>query len=234
MQKWDDREVADWLMYARKYAKLVQYYSLDNQPDGDWKLFIEKDISTLVAIVARHDVERVQREWNEAMHELDCAQTPEKIKEAVGMLLACLYEMADTLATWQRNAVPELSLRKTLDRLCASVIDTGFGRLLNFLKEAEALDVPLVGKDKKPLDLRRAANSWPKINANGVKLFPLGEPEVKKREIAELKEKLRALFKAFMEVTHVLVKQAPTFLEETFTSFPRHEPHMALFLAFLN
>ena len=31
----DERDIADLLLYAQKYARLVQYYSLENNPSGD-------------------------------------------------------------------------------------------------------------------------------------------------------------------------------------------------------
>ncbi len=109
----------------------------------------------------------------------------------------------------------------------------GFDRLLAYLERMEALGIPLTEADDEPLDLQKSRMAWPLLGVNGVVPLADGIPSEEK-EVALLLEKLKRLFEPFLEVMIAVVGQAPAFLEETFDAYPQHQPHMALFLAFLN
>ncbi len=114
------RDLADLLLYARRYAAMLQYYNLNNVTDGDWVAFIEKDISTLVAIVANHDVDAELEAFNAHMEAVACATDVAGVTEALHDLFVFMHGIADTLAEWHRASLPELSLHQTLSRLFSS------------------------------------------------------------------------------------------------------------------
>ena len=231
--KVDERGIEDWLVYAREYAGLLRYYNLDNKVDGDWRAFIEKDVSTLVAMIATSDTSILRRRFEELAQQVECAGDVDESSETFGALLGHMCIVADRLASWINDSLPGLSLHNTLLRLIDGVIGDGFGRLLQYLERAIELGMP-VSKDGEPVNIERLRLTWPKLDMfNGPAPFPKGIPE-DPRDINRELNRLRRLFEKFYEVTLAIVKQAPGFLEETFEKYPSHEPHMALFLAFLN
>ena len=232
--KVDEREIQDWILYARKYAELLQYYNKQNVADGNWVLFIEKDISTLVAMVSRTDTAIYKSRFEAAVQKAEAAESQAESAVAFAEILAILYEMAEKISDWYANAIPELSLHKSLSRLIAARLDDAFALLLKWLMKAEELVIPLVKNGLPPVSLNRRRNSWPNAKIPvAIEAFPKGIPDRKKETDRELFH-LDRLFKRFFEVMHAIVAQAPAFLEETFTSYPEHQPHIALFLAFLN
>ncbi|MDX2246140.1 MAG: baseplate J/gp47 family protein [Bacteroidia bacterium] len=231
----DEREIQDWLLYARKYARLVRFYNQQNQPDGDWVTFIENDISTLVSMVAETSVDPYKKKFEQFVSDAEKAiGQPENSAAAFAGMLVTLFEMADKLFLWYQKSIPTLSLHKKLDRLIHSKLDYSFAATLLWLKEAKSIGLPLKEAGLPDINTDRLTRAWP----NGdfpleEKPFLWGIPETK-RQIYRETVKLENLFRGFYEAMISLVKQAPEFLEETFTSYPEHEPHIALFLAFLN
>ncbi|MEZ4827089.1 MAG: baseplate J/gp47 family protein [Bacteroidia bacterium] len=230
----DEKEISDWLLYARRYAGMIRYYNLQNQPEGDWQAFIEKDISTLVAMVSatKPDVFRQRFELARTAAE-SAVGNPETCATAFADMLTVLFDTAETLSNWYRNAVPQLSLHQQLDRLIQGHIPLGFAETIHWLRQGMELGLPLAGSGKPEIRPDRLVRIWP----NGglppeEKPFLWGIPETK-RQIYRETTKLEGLFRGFLEVMNAITLKAPQFLEETFQAYPQHQPHMALFLAFL-
>ena len=233
----DEREIHDWLLYARKYAELLRYYNVHNVPDGNWVLFIEKDISTLVAMVSDTDVSefRIRFEaWVAQAETVIESRDATVSAEAFAGMLVVLYEMADKLSYWFANAIEGLGLHTQLKTLIASRLEDSFAQLIRWLEGALECEIPLAGAGLEDLDLARLQRTWPGGDLP-VSLVPFykGIPD-REKEINRELIYLERLFKRFYEVMAHIVKQAPQFLEETFTDYPQHQPHIALFLAFLN
>ena len=232
--KVDEREIQDWISYAQKYAKLIQYYNKQNVADGDWALFIEKDISTLIAMVSQTDIAAYKSRFDIYKQNAEEAESTPESETAFAKILVLLYEMAEQISGWYANAVPELSLHKTLSRLIESRLEGSFAALLSWLLKAKQLKIPLLENGLPPISLNRRRNSWPNVEIPvAVEAFSKGIPN-RKKEIDQEIFYLDCLFKRFFEVTQAVVTQAPAYLEESFTNYPQHQPHIALFLTFLN
>lgn len=62
---------------------------------------------------------------------------------------------------------------------------------------------------------------------------PANRPEELEAHLRPAIDQLTTVFAQLNKLLAALGKEAPTYLEETLTDWPDHEPHMALFLAFL-
>lgn len=49
----DERKIADWLTFARRFSKTLKFYNADNRATGDWSHFLEEDwdLNELVAFI---------------------------------------------------------------------------------------------------------------------------------------------------------------------------------------
>lgn len=250
--KVDERDIDEWLLYANKYAALLRFYDVQNIPDGDWAPFIQKDVSTLVAMVANADqqIESFKRQFDFYMLSAAQIETEADSNRVFSNVLVVLYNMASQLFVWQDTAIPELTLRKTLDRLIASLIDSGFTELIGYLARAKELGMPIeevarirnaqqlgqtvADTDLVFIDIATLRARWPEGEFPPQAIpFPNGIPAPGKNVRREVR-RLTTLFRRFYEVMKVTVRRAPEFMEESLTEFPGHEPHMALFLTFLN
>jgi len=73
----DGRSLEQLLAFAADYGRLIQYYDLENMPDGDWSIFFAHDPSIALAIQAGLDLDAIERELDFLMAELRAARTLE-------------------------------------------------------------------------------------------------------------------------------------------------------------
>lgn len=231
----DEKEIKDWLLYANEYASLVRYYNQQNQADGDWVNFFGKDISIVVAMVANETPSKNREAFEEVVEKAENAVgNPDASADAFAEMLVAIYELAATLADWKRKSVPGLKLQTRLNRMIAARLDVAYAQLLVWIEKAMELDLPLKENGLPEISIERLRRTWPYANVRvDEKPFPWDIPETERQINREL-VKLEKLHGQFYEVYASIVKQAPDFLEETFTDYPEHQPHIALFLAFLS
>lgn len=53
----DERDLADLILFGRRYARHIRYYNAANNADGDWSAFFENDVSASLAALAKLPVE---------------------------------------------------------------------------------------------------------------------------------------------------------------------------------
>ncbi|MDX2285988.1 MAG: baseplate J/gp47 family protein [Bacteroidia bacterium] len=226
----DERGTADLLLYAEEYARLLQFHDLDGRTDGDWSGLFGRDASVLAALLLKREqaaaYEAQFRPWAE---QLENQTGTADIRVPLRQILELMLRMAVRLTDWRAQAAEGLSLSADLDRLLRTVTGDGFYRLLAYLREASAQGVFAPGE--LPLDQYEAA--WPlAVPAQG--FAPLRAGLVLDADAAFRESRaLRQVFNAFHGVYVQLLARAEAYLEETLTAYPAHEPHMALFLAFV-
>ncbi len=69
----EERTIADWLNFAEKYAKELNYYNADNQVQGDWSGFLSSNISKEEMVAYLQDPASLanqpsKQEWMERPH----------------------------------------------------------------------------------------------------------------------------------------------------------------------
>ncbi len=52
--KVDEREAADIILFAKRYAAKLKYYKEDNTVDGDWQVLMSSDVSIPLATANTH------------------------------------------------------------------------------------------------------------------------------------------------------------------------------------
>ncbi len=214
----DERELADLLLYARDYARLLRYYSNENNPEGDWLAFIENDVSTLVAIISR--------------------TAPEPDKEgfqaisSFADMFAPILNMAVLADQWYLKTTAGLRLHSALKRTIPSLLNDPLRNALSYAWRGLELGLTIPSASIDPSRLRADLWSLDNIQPNQL-LFPSGDP-ANAGDLQLARERVIFEFGRIYDGLASIIEQAPGFLQETLESFPRHQPHMALFLAFLN
>jgi hypothetical protein len=51
--KIDQRDAADLILFAKRYAAYLNYYKESDAPDGDWQTLMSMDVSVTLAGVAK-------------------------------------------------------------------------------------------------------------------------------------------------------------------------------------
>ncbi|MBC7849564.1 MAG: hypothetical protein H7Y31_07505, partial [Chitinophagaceae bacterium] len=55
----DERDNADLLLFAKRYAGFLNYYNAGNTLDGDWEVLMKMDISVTLATLAKIDINAI-------------------------------------------------------------------------------------------------------------------------------------------------------------------------------
>ena len=241
----DERDVADWLVYATRYARLVRYFTPRNAPAGSWEAFLETDVSTIVALIATIDTDDVREAFDDARAEgaallgdrtdpLGNADT-EAVNRALNTLFAEAFALLRRVDGWLQATRPELQLRTALDRVVQSTLADTLVRLRAYAeatRTAQANTTPTPPQVDVP-DESSFGDAWTGASPpSDVALFASGAARTP-AELRAVTERVATAFDAAVESVFYLIDRAPTFLEETLTDHPEHEPHVGLFLAFL-
>ncbi len=224
----DERELSDLLLYLRRYARLLRYYSPDGSPGGDWSEFLDHDPTTLVAEVAEADPQDFREDFREAMGAAGDAADDGERQAALAALWPPIFGLAETLDGWYRRSTEGLSLRQSLERLLGSVLAEAAAGALAAALRAEDLGLPVTVADTGDW-----SDLWGLAGVEADPSFlPSGVP-LDEEEAAAAASRLERHFGRLLEALAFLVGEAPAYLAETLTAYAAHPPHMALLLAFL-
>ncbi|MEM9820866.1 MAG: hypothetical protein AAF985_07330, partial [Bacteroidota bacterium] len=225
----DERDTGQLLLYARDYAELIRYYSLENKPEGNWRIFIECDISTLVAIIANTDLDPIREEFNAMLENIRGESLANKIT-AYSTLFEPIRQLLVLSDQWCYQAIEGLKLKTACEQLIRSILNDVVKVLIaNTLRSVE---VGVMATSFQYNFLLSDAWSFNQIQADPT-LFPSGAP-IDNTEINVAIDRVELAFERCYEALQTIIQQAPQFLEETLNDYPEHEPHMALFLSFLS
>ena len=138
--KLDGRDLADHILYMKNYAALLSYRDLNVEQNevveaGDWVAFVENDISTIIAIVAKADFSRVKSVFNDAMVRLNKALQSENI-ESLKFSLLLIVAYADHIFDWRDEEI-EIPFFKDLENAFSSSIGAILDQLLAWLSILE-------------------------------------------------------------------------------------------------
>lgn len=138
----DGRTPESLIAFARNYAASVRYYDLNNAEIDDWKRFFSDDPAVRVACASIETVELYRKRIKELLDILkndgDVASDAEQ-KEALGWLFSDIGTLARQLDRLKDDLNPAVSLKTTLRNLIANRLAPAFGKLVAAFKAGVAL-----------------------------------------------------------------------------------------------
>ena len=233
--KIDNRSIADLLVWSVGYAQELPYFNQMNLLVGNWRVFWEKDISAVIADIDSkrppadgalfQEIENYRRlEAVARISTTDAKMRISRFRELCDQLLAIPKQFEN----WHRRVEKGLGLWRYLDETIQAVLRPAVIKLQQYDLGAEnenGQNEPL-GLDydglKIPWNLPEAAPD-PSIY-QGINLDERLDNAI---------QRLAFLFDGVQSVYVRLINSAGLWMEESLQSWPRHEPHFALFLAFL-
>ncbi len=230
----DERSIEDWLVFARRYAEQIRFYDMPaskiNDPTDpkkiDWREFFRRDMAVIASSIAVTDPLLVKNTYDTARAALEQDPTPLTFAPLFGPILTILNQ----LDRWYTVAIPQNPLRQDMQL----AIDSN---LREQVKKMIAYELGLKIVDPKAvlnLDFTQIENPdlWG-IHASI-------DPDTSIYEGATEADKLRfaALFAddiwlAFYGFMNSLVEGSDKYIRFALEQYPGHQPHMALFIAFL-
>ena len=259
--KIDERNFLDLINFAREYSKEIQFYDINNKKSGDWEAFYNNDIASLIASISSVDIKQLIADKNTLIDKLnDPTTTKTELKGHFKICFNLLLTLAFDINSWYKKSVKGLKLNRELDRLIKANLSRTICELIGAYKEAKkapklinnstdaetVLNYPV--KNISEIIDYSFENIWIKRNDDGTldedwdtyvnnidaSKSMFGPDRSDEREaITFAANKIEVFLEQFIAAIRQLIVQSPELIEETFEKYNKHEPHIALFLAFI-
>lgn len=278
----DERDFADWLVFARSYAKLIDFYNLQDQSVGDWTSFWSVNVTTAVANLVAARVDWFREETRLLFIELQKIENQDN-EELLFQYFNQLFNVIGGLA-WQLDVhfqlLPdELPIKTTFRNLIKTSLAPAFGNWIGWrvyanmhgLLSEETTEIQLTRVKAMRIlgeSLETATPIWDRyvfsadwitdsanpipaswtayvaaittVAANPDDLSNryasvFGRPDFRKTRInfALRHYFFTNAFDQFLKGFTKLVQESRNTLKFLLSKWNRHEPHFALYLAFL-
>lgn len=247
----DEHRPAHWMVFARRYARFIQFYGLDDRSFGNWQPFFEKDPAATLAVAA---VERLDyyksnlQQYFQYLNNIENEGNDPELKKN----FSYLFNVAGTLA-WQLEQLkealpPEIGLKGVLKNLVVSQLAVAFNQLTQYhtiattnglLNPVDDLEWAIMGSDIRLFeDVKNESFSadWSVAGTPTIGGFITALPPhqvFKEINYVATHNLFTGLFDQFLKVYARTTAEAQRSLEAALTKLDTHEPHYALFLTFL-
>jgi hypothetical protein len=259
----DERRPEHAMVFASAYAAYLRYYDLDNVEQDTWQDFFAADVSSQLAVVAIEDVAVYRTTLKALLRSLEDPELPASASAmiaALGEVFDCLGTLAGRLDALREGLPADQPLRATLGNLIRSQLGPMLQRLIGYYLAGDALgvvdraappagDVLILGKPLESFDALMTgpglSTEWPEgVGAVGWAAYVAVDPEPYKgaygpsatpvEQVNHLAAHnlFTAICDTFLAVYARVVDEARAAVKATF-EWDGHEPHYALFLAFL-
>ncbi|WP_147114406.1 hypothetical protein [Tateyamaria sp. syn59] len=160
----DERDVADLILFGRRFARYLRYYAPDGTPTGDWSSFFDSDISAILASIARLPVDPFRRALADAQSFLEAdpgrpeAELRAHFTLSFHLPLALVQELTQRLTP----LAPEHPLWRSLTRQLGQTIAPRLADLARYHQGGVTAGVIDTGP-LDPADFTIGANAGPGI-----------------------------------------------------------------------
>ncbi|AKD55542.1 hypothetical protein [Spirosoma radiotolerans] len=226
----DARSLEDLLVYAKRYAAQIRFWPIPDDQQGDdqesWREFFRRDCAVVAASVAVTDLVQIRKDYDDIRRDVEATPTRDRFRALFDPILG----MARRLDRWYSVAIPGKPLHNDLTLLINSVLRAQIGQIMAYEESFRAINA------NKGLNLDYSHFENPK-------LWGLDDDIPATSSIYEgddLADQLRNaalfvddVFQAFYNALRRLVEGSDKYMQFALEQYPAHQPHMALFIAFL-
>jgi hypothetical protein len=257
----DEHGVAHNMVFAQSYALLLKYFDPAGAQLGDWSPFFGGDVSVLLAVAAIEDMDTHvsnTQSWFNYLNETENKANTSGLKDRLGFLYGSVASLAARLDALAQGLPADVPLKGALQNLIRTQLAPAFKRLIGYYKAAVALG--LINDVAPPVRiLRRPAVSFHSVFSPASPAETLsedwsgglawatytagiaqdasvyGEPLDLFSQINHCSTHtlFKSVFDQFLKVFARVVGEAQTALDDSLTKRNTHQPHHALFFAFL-
>lgn len=255
----NERTPAHSMVFAQAYARYLRHDDGNGPPLGTWEKFFAQDVSVQLAVAAVQDVEQYRIRNTEAfgfLNNLDNQGDSPGLKQRLGFLFSAVGTLAARLDALHQTLPADIPLKGLLLNLIQGQLATGFGRLVAYHKGGTALGL----LDETALPAHVAILGGPLVTFQSVRttglsaawltggaitwagyeaglaadqaIYGVGSDFARINRLAT-HNLFASVFDQFLKVYARVATEGRAALETTLTKWDGHEPHYALFLAFL-
>jgi hypothetical protein len=246
--KVDERDFADLILFAKRYAAYLNYYNDANISEGDWQALMSMDISVTLAGIAKTEVEAYTDYIKSIYRNIQASSTDIERKKHFKTIFDFIFSVAIELDTYYKempddfefreyfSSTIQAKLQEPLHRLISNYNDFVSATYIDAISTYSPADAPLKITLSQHFSVSQLSPIW--INELPVQFIELNTPDPGNISNSIYHIITHNLFNAqqsiFFKTLSNLVAQSDTFLDQTLTNFPKHTPHYALYLSFLH
>jgi hypothetical protein len=257
----NERDPAHGMVFAQAYSAFLRYYNSLNAPAGDWQPFFSRDVSAQLAIAAVQDIEYYKSTLKAYFDFLNNEQNQSSIelKNNLGYLFSLLGSLARQLDILKDRLPADIALKGALQNQINGQLATAFKRLIAYYKAdllLPAADRLIADANPNLIILGDTTITFSDVYASGLSkdwitdnaadwnsyknnivadasVYGSGATDFERINHIATHNLFTSIFDQFLKVYVRVTTDAKRDLEKTFTNWDGHEPHFALFLAFL-
>jgi hypothetical protein len=257
----DSRKPANAIVFAAAYSAFVKYYDSNNVAVDNWKRFFDEDMSVKVAIAAVQNVDQYRLRAKACFDYLNNSENKDndqELKNNLGCLFSCVGTLARQLDVLKEGLPNDIALKGALQNLIQTRLATALNRLITYYKAgvelsmiADTVPSPELHVLGSPVAAFHSAatenlsKDWITDGSPDWAIYygrvPMDDsvygalPSVfEKINHIATHNLFTSIFDEFLKAYARTAIDAESALQKTFTAWDLHEPHYALFLAFLH
>jgi hypothetical protein len=230
----DGRSMEDLLVFAKRYADQIRFYDIPESNINDptppakisWREFFRRDMAVIAASVATLDTQKIKESYDEIRQQLEQYPT----QKLFGSLFDPILGIISRTDRWYSVAIPENPLRLDLELAITSLLREETKKILAYEAGFRLIfpNKPL-GLDFSKIENRDVWGLQDPVDP--VSDIYTGTTELEKiRHAALFVDDLFLKFYGF--ITHI-VEISDSYMKFALEQYPDHQPHMALFISFL-
>ncbi|PWJ57475.1 hypothetical protein CLV98_107183 [Dyadobacter jejuensis] len=227
--KIDDRNFNDLLLYAKNYASHIRFFTLPNDPcpqQPSWREFFRKDLTVLAASLAQFDLSQVQKDYIETRNHFESGPDIASFTALFNPILGICTQ----LDSWMHRSISGFALRSDIELAIDSTLRAQVMRIFVLDKSAMLINS---GQD---LGLEFAPHDdaiWDLDQANILINTELYSGTQLPEQLFQASLEVDSIFNACFGVMQGILEGTEEYLRYSLEKYPKHQPHMALFMAFL-
>jgi len=254
----DARPIRYGIVFAQAYGRLLKYFDASNTAAGDWTTLFGADVAVPLAVAAIEDVAVYKsntRSWFDFLNDLQNQSKTDELRDRFGYLYAGIGTMALGLDSLKESLPPDIPLKGVLRNLIKTQLAPALGRLIAYYKAGNALGlinavapastVQILGQSAVKFDdvmTSGLSSDWSGGTAWTAYVGGIAQDASVYGPAASVFVQInhcsthnlfRSVFDQFLKVLVRIVTEADRALGDVLSGWQRHEPHYALFLAFL-
>lgn len=230
----DSRSLKDLLVFARRYAAQIRFYDIpesviqDPTPENkiSWREFFKRDMAVIAASIADTEIPEFKKEFDEVFVKLQTQTTP----AIYAALFAPITGMLKKIDKWYSVAIWENPLYHDLKLAIDSELRQQAQKIVAYEDGFKYVDP----NADLLIDLDNIENRdvWglDETIAPDASIYSGGNQQERILNAALFVEDI---FYAFYNFLNKLYESADKYLQFALEQYPGHQPHMALFIAFL-
>ncbi|HEX6848777.1 MAG TPA: hypothetical protein VF144_17450 [Chitinophagaceae bacterium] len=231
----DSRGTEDLLVFAKRYAAQIRFYdlpgsnvSMENEAKEkiSWKEFFRRDMAVVIASVAITDLYSFKKEFNEVRDKLEFDADPDLFAALFNPILGMLKK----IDRWYSIVIPENPLYNDLVMAIRSDLRQQSRNILAYKKQFSTVDPdnPLAIETDDIINKELWGFDQPAPED-----IVLYQGDTAEEQIRYAALNVEDIFYSFYSFLSKLINGSGKYLEYAIKKYPGHQPHMALFITFL-